>query len=149
MYRALRSAVVLCVIAAALSFVAGCASQPAPSSKETPAAVGSGRPPSSIKEMRAAVRGDITQVMADIKAAEVGASSNPYDYVGISPAFELLIARGQPALDAIASEIETSPDNGLREYLLAIAGSRINGESESQKTWSDGKMWAASYRSMR
>jgi hypothetical protein len=101
-------------------------------------------------EMHASVRQDIAQVMEDIDTASrrdpgIGMSSNPYDYVGISPAFERLVARGAPALDAIAAEIQESDENGLREYLLAIAGQRIQGDT-GPSMWSTGKQWAEKYR---
>jgi hypothetical protein len=107
---------------------------------------------SSSDEMRAVVHADMNEVMSDVDAAmksdpAVGMSSNPYDYVGISPAFERLVGRGEPALDAIASEIEASEENGLREYLLAIAGQRILGGDEPNQAWATGKEWAALYRS--
>ena len=78
------------------------------------------------------------RMMADIKAAEdrgdvidgtpVGQSSNPYDYVGVSPVFVKIVALGEPALPAIAAEIMASDDDGLREYLLAAAGAQISGD---------------------
>lgn len=100
-------------------------------------------------EMRASVQQDIAQVMEDIDTASqrdpgIGMSSNPHDYVGISPAFERLVARGEPALDAIAAEIRESDENGLREYLLAIAGQRIQGDTGSSM-WSTGKQWAEKF----
>jgi hypothetical protein len=97
-------------------------------------------------------------MMADIKAAEqrgdvidgvpVGDSANPYDYVGVSPAFTKLVSLGKPALPAIAAEIEASDQNGLREYLLAAAGAQISGDTPGSgaQTWSDGKEWARRYR---
>ena len=76
------------------------------------------RAPASRPPLRATVRADIDRIMADIKAAEqrgdvvdgvpVGQSSNPYDYVGISPVFTKLVALGKPALPAIVAEIEAS-----------------------------------------
>jgi hypothetical protein len=108
--------------------------------------------------LREAVRADVRQIMADIRAAErrgdvvdgvpVGESSNPYDYVGISPAFTRLVALGEPALPAIAAEIEASEDDGLREYLLAAAGAQISGDTPGSgaQTWSSGKEWARQYR---
>jgi hypothetical protein len=94
------------------------------------------------------VRADIDEVMSDIDEAvasgsPVGLSSNPFHYVGISPAFQRLVDRGVPALEPIIREIESSPDNGLREYLLAIAGKRISGLDIGFDT---GKGWAAAYR---
>ena len=101
---------------------------------------------------------DIGRFMADIKAAEqrgdvvdgvpVGQSSNPYDYVGVSPVFTRLVALGKPALPAIAAEIEASAQNGLREYLLAAAGAQIDGDTPGSgaQTWSTGKEWARQFR---
>ena len=108
--------------------------------------------------MRQTVRADSAQIMADIRAAEkrgdvvdgvpVGESSNPYDYVGISPAFTRLVALGKKALPAIAAEIEDSDKNGLREYLLAAAGAQIDGDTPASgaQTWRNGKEWARQYR---
>lgn len=96
-----------------------------------------------------AVHADAEQMMSDIASAPIGtqASSNPFSYVGVSPAFERLVARGTPAVEAIAREIERSPHNGLREYLLAIAASRILEEPESEMRWSTAKGWVSQYRS--
>ena len=100
---------------------------------------------------------DAARMMADIKAAEdrgdvidgtpVGESSNPYDYVGVSPVFVKIVALGKPALPAIAAEILASKDDGLREYLLAAAGAQISGDTpgSGDQTWSSGKEWAKQY----
>ena len=134
---------------------AGAASAPAITPAPTPSAEQSaGGAPS----MRQIVRADIRQIMADIKAAEqrgdvvdgvpVGLSSNPYDYVGISPVFKELVALGKPALSAIVAEIESSGENGLREYLLAAAGAQIDGDTPGSgaQAWEDGKEWAHQFQ---
>ena len=105
-------------------------------------------------QMRANVRADIAQVMSDIAAAEktdpaVALSSNPFTYAEISPALDRLVARGKPALESVVREIEDSPENGLREYLLAIAGQRILGAEKIKGAWSTGKEWAGYYRANR
>jgi hypothetical protein len=134
-------------------------SAPASAAAVTPAST-SGAEQSAGGEagMAPVVRADSARIMADIEAAEkrgavvdgvpVGESSNPYDYVGISPAFSGLVALGKKALPAIAAEIEHSDKNGLREYLLAAAGAQIDGDSPASgaQTWSDGKEWARQYR---
>lgn len=127
--RFLRCA--LLVSLSAVMVLAGCAkTQPTPSDA-----------------MRESVRADIDQVMADIEAdPNVGASSNPWDYVSISPAFPRLVKRGEPALEAIAIEIELSKDNGLREYLLAMAGNSILGKDRQYGDWDNAKGWFALYR---
>jgi hypothetical protein len=102
------------------------------------------------EKMRANVRGDIAEVMTDIAAEEadpsIGLSSNPFTYAEKSPALDRLVARGKPALESVVSEIEDSPESGLREYLLAIAGQRILGGEKIKGAWSTGKEWAGYYR---
>lgn len=107
---------------------------------------------SSGDAVRTSVRSDAEQIVSDIKAAEkrdpsIGFSSNPYDYADLSPAMQRLVDRGPGALNAIADEVEASSDNGLREYLLAIAGARI--QHDESHAWQTGKEWAALYRQQR
>jgi hypothetical protein len=111
------------------------------------------------QSLRAEVHASAARMMADIKAAEdrgdvidgtpVGASSNPYDYVGVSPEFVQIVALGEPALPAIAAEILASGKDGLREYLLAAAGAQISGDTPASgqtQTWSSGREWAKQFR---
>lgn len=104
----------------------------------------------SEQEMRSLVRSDIAQVMADIDKDDTGvsASSNPFDYLGVSPAWQRLVDRGPDALEAIASEIAGSDENGLREYLLAMAGNAIL-EPDERIGFSTAKEWAARYQAGR
>jgi hypothetical protein len=161
MPKAIDTMLVLAVALAVVAPCAGCASAPdqqTPPSR-TPSARPSARP--SVDDsaaLRQAVRAHIRQIMSDIDAAEergdvvdgvpVGSSSNPYDYVGISPAFRQLVSLGPPALPAIVAEIESSEHDGLREYLLAAAGAMIDGDvpSAGGQTWDHGKQWARQYR---
>jgi hypothetical protein len=129
MAAAARRMVVVLALTVVVTLVSACAT----SSGETSAG------------MRQSVRFDIADIMTDVEAAP-GLSSNPYDYAGVSPAFARLVGRGEPALEAIASEIEVSNENGLREYLLAIAGQRILGEEKPDGAWATGKEWVAHYR---
>jgi len=163
MRKVVESVVVLAVALAAAASCAGCASTSGqPAATATPGAPTSAMPsakPSVDPEaaMRKAVRTHIARIMSDIAAAEkrgdvvdgvpVGTSSDPYDYVGISPAFRQLVALGKPALPAIVAEIDASSHNGLREYLLAAAGAQIHGDVPSDgQSWENGKEWARQYR---
>ena len=134
--RAMRLGLALLALTALLVLLAGCANTSA----------------SSNEEMRTAVHGDATQMMADINTAQargtgVGLSSNPFSYVGVSPAWGRLVGRGKPALDSIVAEIESSKEDGLREYLLALAGQSILGKPQPSTGVSSGKGWARAYRS--
>jgi len=162
-------AVLLCTLAfAAAALGAGCGTkteQPAvatsaPQATATKTAAANPTTPAATAapSLRQTVHADIGRIMADIKAAEqrgdvvdgvrVGVSSNPYDYVGVSPVFVKLVALGKQALPAIAAEIEASHQNGLREYLLAAAGAQISGDTPGSggQSWEDGKEWARQYR---
>jgi hypothetical protein len=152
------------VLVSTASLAAGCgaSSQPAdqPSAgagSQRTAAASPSPAADATSALRAKVHAYAATMMADIKAAEdrgdvvdgvaVGQSSNPYDYVGISPAFLKIVGLGREALPAIAAEIEASNQNGLREYLLAAAGAQISGDVPgSGQSWSTGKGWARQYR---
>jgi hypothetical protein len=163
MPKTIRIILALALAAAVFVVAAGCGSadepagtSPAPTrtAAATPAAPGDGSSAGPSAALRAEVHADIRRIMTDIKAAEkrgdvidgvpVGQSSNPYDYVGISPAFTGLVALGKPALPAIVAEIKASDNDGLREYLLAAAGAQISGDTpgSGSQTWSSGKEWA-------
>jgi hypothetical protein len=170
MPKPIRLILIAVLAAAAIVATAGCGSSgqageqpasdpPAPQAGTTKTPdPGSADDATAEPSLRETVHADIRQIMADIKAAEqrgdvvdgapVGSSSNPYDYVGISPVFTQLVALGESALPAIAAEIEASSQNGLREYLLAAAGAQIDGDvpGSGAQSWGDGKEWARQYR---
>ena len=152
----------LLAVLAAAALAPGCGSSggsatpPPTSAVVTRSATPQPKPSATKQSLRAEVHAYATRMMADIKAAEkrgdvidgtpVGQSSNPYDYVGVSPVFVKLVALGKPALPAIAAEIMAGHDNGLREYLLAAAGAQISGDTPgSGQSWSTGKEWAKQY----
>jgi hypothetical protein len=133
--RALQLRLATAALTTLLALLSGCATGHAPPSKE----------------MRTTVHSDAVQMMTDIDAAAardtgVGLSSNPFDYIGVSPAWGRLVKRGKPALESIAAEIEDSKEDGLREYLLASAGQAILDEPPSAGV-ATGKGWVRSYRS--
>ena len=166
MPRPIRIVVVVLLTVATGVAAAGCGSsadQPATASSAPQAAATETGAPSEANattapSLRKTVHADVGRIMADIKAAEdrgdlvdgvpVGQSDNPYDYVGISPAFTGLVALGKPALPAIVAEIEASKEDGLREYLLAAAGAQISGDTPGggAQTWDSGKDWARQQR---
>ena len=168
MPKAITYALLLTAVVAAVLGCAGCGSasgqaavSSAPSSAPvvTPATSSTAAQSAGPKtDIGAKVSANIDRMMADIKAAEkrgdvvdgvpVGQSSNPYDYVGVSPAFTKLVALGRPALPAIAAAIAASDQDGLREYLLAAAGAQIDGDTPGSgaQTWSTGKEWARQFQ---
>lgn len=55
-------------------------------------------------------------------------SSNPYDYVKDSKAFEELVALGDPAMDYMLEEFSKSNANTLKEHIMAMACQKILGQ---------------------
>jgi len=76
---------------------------------------------------------------------ETKLSSNPYDYAKNNEYFNKIVAMGYPVLSLIEDHINTSPDNGLKEYLLAIAMEEIakvdlkTDEAGNMYKWETGK----------
>jgi hypothetical protein len=153
----------LAVLAAAM-LAAGCgspggsATPPPAAPAATTSATPQPEPSATQQSERARVHSYAARMMTDIKAAEargdvvdgtpVGESSNPYDYVGVSPVYVKIVALGKKALPAIAAEIMAGKGNGLREYLLAAAGAQISGDtpgSGQTQSWSSGREWARQY----
>jgi hypothetical protein len=73
------------------------------------------------------------------------ASSNPYDYTRNNKDYEYIVNQGDKALEHILSKFEKSNENGLKEYVMAIACSEILGEKPEQKNWSSGREWYEHY----
>jgi hypothetical protein len=81
-------------------------------------------------------------------------SSNPYDYVKNNEYFDKIVEMGYPVLYLLEDYINTSPDNGLKEYLLAIAMEEIAGvnlktdEKGNMYKWETGKGFAAEWHKL-
>lgn len=60
-------------------------------------------------------------------------SSNPFDYIKESKAFDELVAMGQPALDAMMDLFAKSNEDGLKEYIMAAACAKILGVFDDEK----------------
>lgn len=95
----------------------------------------------------------LVQSIDDISMLEPSrhASPNPYDYVQGNASFKNLVALGPDALPIIENKINSSKDDGLKEYLLAIAAeeiARVNLKDSSGtiQPWSTGKEWAKAWR---
>lgn len=72
-------------------------------------------------------------------------SSNPYDYIKNSKDFEDIVSMGDEALTYILAEFKVSKDNGLKEYVMAIACSKILKEDPENKKWASGREWYDNY----
>ena len=93
----------------------------------------------------------INQILCDIESLRNFRNcfgSNPYDYVRDNQAFDRLTAYGLEALPYILEELEKSSDDGLYEYMLALAAEKITDRNFRQEglDWSTGKQWFEIYQ---
>jgi hypothetical protein len=87
----------------------------------------------------------IDQKLEDIIKNGPGFSSSPYDYVKDSEDFEYIISLGDKALNYMLDKFESTKDNGLKEYIMAIACSRILDEGPEDKDWATAQEWYRGY----
>ncbi len=83
-------------------------------------------------------------IMNSLTSLPKTSSSNPYDYIRDSNEFNNIVVIGPDALPIIKQRIDDSDENGLREYILAIAAEKIakvdlKGDNLG---WSTGKEWS-------
>ena len=82
--------------------------------------------------------------LSDIKKA---ASSNPYDYIKNNPAYDSIVNKGPGVLPELREKIANSPQNGLSEYVLAIAAEEIAKVDlkGSDFGWANAKEWVSAW----
>jgi hypothetical protein len=91
---------------------------------------------------------NITAIMDEIERMakenpNKASSSNPYKYIAGNADYKNIVKLGSAALPAIDEKIKTSQENGLREYILALAAEEIakvdlKGDNFG---WSNAKQW--------
>ncbi len=91
--------------------------------------------------------GKITKLQTE--NAPLASSSNPYDYIKDSIEFNNIVDLGPDALPIIKQRVDESDENGLREYILAIAAEKIakvdlKGDNLG---WSTAKGWSDKWSS--
>lgn len=92
---------------------------------------------------------NIDQIMANIdklilENPNLASNSNPYAYITDNKEFDNIVNLGVKALPVIKNNIDKSSENGLREYILGIAGEKIakvdlKGDNFG---WSNAKEWS-------
>ncbi|MBU3113066.1 hypothetical protein [Clostridium lacusfryxellense] len=76
---------------------------------------------------------------------KVAASSNPYDYTKDSQDYKDIVSSGDDALKYMLTKFDKSKENGLREYVMAIACSEMLKENIETKKWETGREWYENY----
>lgn len=82
------------------------------------------------------------------KDSNVLASSNPYDYIKsiYSDAdYKYIVSKGEKSLNFMLNKFANSTDNGIEEYIMAIACSDILRENPMSKNWDSGRKWYNDY----
>jgi len=79
------------------------------------------------------VKNKVDQLLKEIVDNGPVASSNPYDYIKNSKAFDELVAMGNPALEYMFDSFAKSNEDGLKEYVMASACAKIMGTFDEQK----------------
>lgn len=84
--------------------------------------------------------------ICDVTALSAAFSSNPYDYINHNKKdFEDIVSLGDDGLKYLIKKFESSKENGLKEYVMAIACSKILEENPESKNWSTGREWYNNY----
>ena len=94
------------------------------------------------------MKNGILNAINELENSTLCTSSDPYDYIHGNRPFERLVSYGMEALTVILNDLEASPQDGLREYLLALAAEKISGRDLRAEglEWATGKEWLARYR---
>ncbi|MEX1031349.1 MAG: hypothetical protein WDZ91_15085 [Paenibacillaceae bacterium] len=73
-------------------------------------------------------------------------ASNPHDYIKEHQAeFDYLVSKGDVTLDHFLNKFNVTDENGLQEYIMALACADIVNDEETLETWSSGREWYQQY----
>ncbi|MHB8076321.1 hypothetical protein [Desulfosporosinus fructosivorans] len=72
---------------------------------------------------------------------KVQLSSNPYESTKDSQDLKDIVNFGDDALRYMLTKFENGEENGLKEYVMAIACSEILKENPETKKWASGREW--------
>jgi hypothetical protein len=82
------------------------------------------------------------------KDSNISLSSNPYDYIKNADGkenYQYIVGQGKKSLGYMLAKFESSSNNGLEEYIMAIACSEILKEEPATKKWDSGRVWYENY----
>ncbi|MDP9701386.1 ABC-type Fe3+-hydroxamate transport system substrate-binding protein [Paenibacillus intestini] len=76
----------------------------------------------------------------------LAASSNPNDYIaGNQDVYDAILQTGSEGLNFLLNQLDSSPDNGLKEWIMARASAELLGEDNPVQDWDSGKDWLRQY----
>lgn len=82
------------------------------------------------------------------KDIKISVSSNPYDYIRYAESnedYKYIVSQGEKSLNYMLEKFADSNENGLEEYIMAIACAEILEENPNSKNWASGKEWYNHY----
>lgn len=81
-----------------------------------------------------------------VASGESNLNSNPNDYIKAHKhEFNNIVEQKQITLDHFLNKFEKSNEDGLEEYIMASACTKILGKENPVKQWSTGKEWYERY----
>ncbi|UPK45615.1 hypothetical protein [Paenibacillus pabuli] len=82
-----------------------------------------------------------------VNAPEVLTSSNPGDYIAANTdAYAQILNTGEEGLNVLIQQLDSSSNDGLKEWLMAQASTELLGERNSVENWQSGKDWLRQYK---
>ncbi|MBU5315221.1 hypothetical protein KQI30_02880 [Clostridium bornimense] len=76
-------------------------------------------------------------------------ASNPYEYISNNKKEYADIVSSEGALEYMLNEFNKSNEDGLKEYIMAVACCDILGEDGNNVQWNSGREWYKNYLSNR
>ncbi|ACT03168.1 hypothetical protein [Paenibacillus sp. JDR-2] len=83
------------------------------------------------------------------KNNKVSFSSNPYDYIKGEENnlnYKYIVTQGEQSLDYMLHKFASNDEDGLEEYIMAMACSEILKENPDDKKWASGREWYREYK---
>jgi hypothetical protein len=78
------------------------------------------------------------------------ASSNPFDYIKENQEeFDYIVGTRNKGLNYMLNKLSSSNDDGLKEYVMAMACAEISGDENPVKEWDSGRNWYNSYKNQQ
>jgi len=94
--------------------------------------------------LSATIASNLQQIVSD---PVVLTSSNPNDYITANrEAYEDILNTGEAGLPLLLQQLESSPDNGLKEWVMAQASTELLGKHSPVEEWHSGKDWLMQYK---
>ncbi|SDL85461.1 hypothetical protein SAMN05428961_107158 [Paenibacillus sp. OK060] len=82
-----------------------------------------------------------------VNETEILTSSNPGDYIAANTeAYAQILDTGEEGLNVLIQQLESSSNDGLKEWLMAQTSTELLGERNPVERWQSGKDWLRQYK---